>query len=315
MKIYEEVTKQIVNRMEQCGTDWMPKWKGAQTMPKNFVTNHRYRGFNVIILWMSMMHNGYSRNQWASYKQFKYKTPGHIRKGEHGTAITFFDRYDRNANKPGADPEWRSVLKTSYVFNVDQVDGLDLPDEPVMPVGLEREQEMDEFIIGTGATIKTSPELQPAYNPALDLIKMPRAEDYTDPLFWYHDCFHELGHWTGHKDRLDRREHIKKFFSHAYAGEELVAELTASFTGAEFSLDPRAKDDSAQYLNSWMKSFKDNPGAFPTAARLAADATDYLFKRGAHETLSIDPSTQEVHEAAERLGNDQRRQETAAHSL
>jgi hypothetical protein len=48
--------------------------------------------------------------------------------------------------------------------------------------------------------------------------------------------FHELSHWTGAKSRLDRQLSTR-FGEHAYALEELVAELGAAFLCAEFGFD------------------------------------------------------------------------------
>jgi antirestriction protein ArdC len=53
---------------------------------------------------------------------------------------------------------------------------------------------------------------------------------------WLGVAFHELGHWTGHKSRLDR-DLRHRFGERAYAAEELIAELCAAFLCAEWSLD------------------------------------------------------------------------------
>jgi hypothetical protein len=53
---------------------------------------------------------------------------------------------------------------------------------------------------------------------------------------FYGVAFHEMGHWTGGKKRLDR-DLRSRFGERAYAAEELIAELCAAFLCAEFSLD------------------------------------------------------------------------------
>jgi len=283
--IYEVISSQILERMETCGRDWVPSWNGATAIPSNFVTGKRYRGINVLALWMAQIKGGYVHNQWASFKQYKYNTPGCVRKGEKGTMIAFFDRYDKNAGKSD-EADWRTVLKHSYVFNVEQVQGLELPEPNVDPAYYadEREQAMDEFISQTKATIKAADGMHPCYSPAADLVMMPAVANYDDPIFWYHDCFHELGHWTGHKSRLNRRETIaKRIKGHQYAAEELVAELTAAFVGAEFELSSKTSDDTAKYINNWITMIKEDNRAFSNAARMAAEATDYLFKRGQYD--------------------------------
>jgi antirestriction protein ArdC len=65
---------------------------------------------------------------------------------------------------------------------------------------------------------------------------MPRFEAFKSAAHFYGVTFHELGHWTGHRSRLDR-DLRSRFGERAYAAEELVAELCAAFLCAEFSID------------------------------------------------------------------------------
>ncbi len=68
---------------------------------------------------------------------------------------------------------------------------------------------------------------------------------------------HELVHWTGHPSRLSRA-FGKRFGDHAYAFEELVAEL------------------SAAYLAHWRQVLQQDKRAIFTAATQAQRAVDYL---------------------------------------
>src|SRR5262249_16506325 len=93
------------------------------------------------------------------------------------------------------------------------------------------------------------------------------------PLTFYGVAFHELGHWTGHKSRLDR-DLRHRFGERAYAAEELVAELCAAFLCAEFSIDGDLHH--AGYIQSWIGLLKADSRAFFTAASKAQAAADYL---------------------------------------
>jgi antirestriction protein ArdC len=86
-------------------------------------------------------------------------------------------------------------------------------------------------------------------------------------------AFHELGHWTGHKSRLDR-DLRNRFGEKAYAAEELIAELCAAFLCAEFSIDGGLRH--AGYIASWIGLLKADSRAFFTAASRAQAAADYL---------------------------------------
>jgi antirestriction protein ArdC len=70
-----------------------------------------------------------------------------------------------------------------------------------------------------------------------------------EPINWHCTAFHELGHWTGHKSRLDR-EHSGSFGSKSYAREELVAEMAGSFVCASLGIVPTVRH--ADYIGSWL---------------------------------------------------------------
>jgi antirestriction protein ArdC len=102
---------------------------------------------------------------------------------------------------------------------------------------------------------------------------MPEFRDFKSAATYYGTLFHELGHWTGGKGRIER-EFGKRFGDKAYAAEELVAELTAAFLSAEFNLDGDLRH--AGYIASWIDLLKADPKAFFTAASKAQAAADYL---------------------------------------
>jgi len=79
--------------------------------------------------------------------------------------------------------------------------------------------------------------------------------------------------WTGHKSRLDR-DLRGRFGERAYAAEEFVAELAASFLCADFSIDGEQRH--AGYIASWIGLLKADHRAFFTAASKAQAAADYL---------------------------------------
>ena len=90
---------------------------------------------------------------------------------------------------------------------------------------------------------------------------------------FYSTVFHELGHWTGSKARLDR-DLKGRFGDRAYAAEELVAELCAAFLCAEFDMDGELRH--AGYIENWIALLKADARAFFTAASKAQAAADYL---------------------------------------
>ena len=113
------------------------------------------------------------------------------------------------------------------------------------------------------------------YNRAADLITLPPYEAFHDAPGYYNTAFHELAHWTGAPHRLDRVKG-KRFGDLEYTYEELVAELTAAFACAEFGIDGRTEEQSAAYLQSWIRFLKDHERAFVSGASQASKAIEYM---------------------------------------
>ena len=88
---------------------------------------------------------------------------------------------------------------------------------------------------------------------------------------------HELVHSTGNKKRLDR-EYGKKFGDTAYAREELVAELGASFLCAEIDCINETLTNHASYIDGWLKVLKQDKKAIFKASADAQKATDYILE-------------------------------------
>ncbi|WP_421704971.1 zincin-like metallopeptidase domain-containing protein [Aliiroseovarius sp.] len=86
-------------------------------------------------------------------------------------------------------------------------------------------------------------------------------------------CRHNA-HWTGSEKRLER---IKKFANReAYAFEELVAEIGACFLGAQIGVAPEF-DQSAAYVEGWLKALKEEKRAIFRAASEAQKAADFVL--------------------------------------
>jgi antirestriction protein ArdC len=168
------------------------------------------------------------------------------------------------------------MMREYTVFNVAQCEGL--PDR-VLTMGEikrrnpdERDATIDEFLACSGADIREGFG-EAYYRPAADFVSMPRFEAFKSAAQFYGVAFHELGHWTGHKARLDR-DLRSRFGERAYAAEELVAELCAAFLCADFSIDGDLRH--AGYIASWIGLLKADSRAFFTACSKAQAAADYL---------------------------------------
>ena len=174
------------------------------------------------------------------------------------------------------------MLRYYHVFNAAQCEGIDAK----VPVTEVIEHEFNPIraaeLIAEGMpkppTI-THDKSRAYYNPALDLVNVPRAQLFRSDQEYYSTLFHELVHATGHDSRLKR--HDKKesvaFGSETYSKEELVAEMGCAFLcGASGIVDMTIKN-SAAYISSWLKRLKDDVTLVVTAAGQAQKASDYIL--------------------------------------
>ena len=99
---------------------------------------------------------------------------------------------------------------------------------------------------------------QAFYSPANDHIVVPKREQFVDGEAFATNTLHECAHATGAESRLNRAM-TNAFGSEEYAKEELIAELSAAVISSQYGMSKHIKNDSAQYLKSWLGSLKQGP--------------------------------------------------------
>jgi len=269
--IYQEITDSIISELEKGATPWVKPWKADTSADKNVISQKLYQGINRLILGMSSMARGYSVPVWASYKQWE-SLGANVRKGEKGTRIVFFSPVTKEDKKTG-EKESYAVLKAYWVFNASQVDGIEI--QPVSPVAgdFNAIERAEDRIVKTGAVISHGGDAA-FYAPSQDRIQLPNKTAFDAESSYYATAFHELGHWTGAKSRLDRQLDKGRFGNPAYAFEELVAEMTAAFLCQDYGIQGELRH--AGYIQSWLKACRDDSKAIFKAAALAQKAADYI---------------------------------------
>jgi antirestriction protein ArdC len=103
-----------------------------------------------------------------------------------------------------------------------------------------------------------------------------RAEEY------YSTLFHELTHSTGHATRLNRPTltDLCPFGSTNYSREELVAEMGAAYLCSLTGIVNATIDNSAAYIQGWLRRLRSDPKVLVQAAAQAQKAVDYLTNSG-----------------------------------
>src|SRR5262249_255430 len=178
------------------------------------------------------------------------------------------DEERKRAERDGDEPSGIRFLKRFTVFNADQCE--DLPPEVVsapspVPEGLMVPQ-AEALITATGADFRIGGD-RDFYSPNYDFIQVARAEAYFEPINWDRTALHELGHWTGAAQRLDR-DLSGSFGSKKYAHEESVAEITSAFVCASLGIVPTVR--YADYIGSWLEVLRENDRAIVCAASTAS---------------------------------------------
>jgi len=276
--LFETITEKIISVIEAGEANGGIKWAGqgaSASLPINLKTGNPYNGVNVLLLWATAQERGYTSNYWLTYNQAK-EMGGQVRKGEKATTGVFWGTREITDEDDNGDETTRKAAfaKAFSVFNLDQIDGLTVPD--AAPAGHEWDahQAAEALIKASGARIIEG-GARAFYRPADDEIHMPDRERFENAENFYAVNLHELTHWTGHVDRC-ARDLKGRFGDDAYAMEELIAELGAAFLCAETSINGRI-ENHASYIKSWLKVLKSDPRAIITAASKASQAARFLI--------------------------------------
>jgi len=275
-KIYQMVTDRMVSELEKGNVPWHKPWHGGG-LPLNLVSKKHYRGINVFIL--SML--GYASPYFLSFNQVK-ALGGKVKKGEHGIPVVFWKWFDIMEDQGNGTKKAKKIpfLRYYTVFNTEQTEGIDIKKIPTLPSRQFNPIEEGEAIIKNmpHAPKIEHKEARAYYSPSDDRVNMPKKELFQGDAEYYSVMFHELGHSTGHSTRLNRSEiGLSSFFhDHSYSKEELVAEMTAVFICNGIGLNSTF-DNSLAYIQSWLKSLKNDPKMLIAAAGRAQKASDYIL--------------------------------------
>jgi antirestriction protein ArdC len=175
------------------------------------------------------------------------------------------------------------LLRYYHVFNVAQCDGLN-----EVPTEIAPDVKPAAEIVANYPS--PAPEIRHGmarafYSPVNDSIGIPNMERFDQPADYFMTLFHELIHSTGAKSRLNRPafQDPTRFGSEPYSKEELVAEMGAAFLSAHAGIEARTLDNTAAYIESWLKALSDDKRLIVLAAAQAEKAADFML-HGIDET-------------------------------
>ncbi|MEJ5962920.1 ArdC family protein [Pedobacter immunditicola] len=306
--LHVQVAEKLIEQLKAGTAPWQKPWNSdslpAFELPYNAVTGNRYKGINTF----SLLLNGYEDPRWMTFNQAS-ANDWQVKKGEKASLIQFVKTTDLVAKrdesgKPVMNEEGKPVkvsvklnhpiITTAWVFNAAQVNGVPaLQNQDIKALGWDPVDRAEKLIAGSGADIKHLVGDRAFYSPSGDKITMPLKEQFDAPDKYYATLLHELGHWTGHKDRLDRSI-MNKFGTEAYAREELRAEIASMLIGQELRIGHDPGQHTA-YVDSWIKVLQDTPFEIHAAAADAEKIFNYLT--GLEQKREIKAAVQPVAEA------------------
>lgn len=284
---------------------WVKGWSANHiALPYNGQTGYKYSGINRMALMFSAMERSYTDPRYYTFKQVAKMDGCKIRAGEKGTGIEYwyiydtkdkrsmsFDEYERllKTDPDRKEDEFRRCVKTSYVFNAAQVEGLQpLPQPEREP--LEENRLADEVIKtmseNMGVRLVYGGD-EAYYSPATDSIHLPPDEAFFSTEERVGTTLHELSHATSAPSRLDRPIVGYHQDPERYAIEELRAEVASTFVSAEIGLEmpDSVVENHMAYVQHWLTAIKQDPNVLFSAIKEADRIADYMVDQGRVEVL------------------------------
>jgi len=282
--VYSLVNDRILAAMERGIIPWKRPWTGR--LPTNYDSGKEYRGINILTLSIAEMAHGYSSPYWLTFLQAN-KHGGHIRKGETATYIVFSDKKVREVQREDGKTEKKvfHFVRSFPVFNWEQTSGV--PKKESGPA-LNPDRDLLEICENALSNMPNPPVYRETSNaayyvPREDLVNLPPIETFRTTSGYVATKFHEYGHSTGHRTRLNRPGimEVASFGGEEYSFEELVAELTSAYLCARYGIN-NTLDNSAAYIRHWIEALKNDKTLLMKASGKAMAAVDYIIEKEAN---------------------------------
>lgn len=286
-KFQEKVIELVLNN----NAPWIKPWGAncAKGLPVNALTGRPYRGCNVMFL----LTTPFQSRGWMTFKQVS-SVGGKVKKGSKATDIFFFTsiEVEKEDSKTGEKVKVDvPCLKNYKVFNLEQCEiPADAPlkyhpEETADTTADDDKGIFDECEKLLNLAVWYENDVKAFYIPSRDEIHLPNRRTFSSLSGFWGTAMHELSHWSGHESRLNRdMQHA--FGTQKYAREELIAEISSWLLAVTLGT-PHEPQNSASYLASWVRDFKDKPRELYSAISQAQKVVDYLL-----ETAGIEPKTE-----------------------
>ncbi|MBS1527760.1 MAG: DUF1738 domain-containing protein [Bacteroidetes bacterium] len=303
-KLYEQIAEKLIEKLKEGTSPFQQPWSNDNTfvLPYNPTTGKNYRGMNA--LWLAMQN--YDDPRWMTLRQATARDWPVI-KGEKATRIQFakttetvkmVDEKGQEIKDENGKAKTQTIkldkpiLATAFVFNAAQLRNI-----PALEVATKEKMAVQKWdpIERAEALVKdVNPTLkfggnQAYYNPAKDLIQLPKKEQFGTATEYYATLLHEIGHWTSKEDRLNRPLG-GKFGTPEYAKEELRAEIASLMLGNELQIGHYFEQHAA-YVENWIEILENDPLELYKASNDAQAIHDFILDKEQRRDLVQDRGT------------------------
>ena len=323
-RYHKEFAVQLIEQIKKGTAPWQKPWRvGERIGPRNLASGRPYSGSNTLRLMAVAADKGYSDSRWATYAQI-HAAGDRVRKGERGTQILSFKTHRRVAvtdekGQPVKDNKGEQVYRHEKlvrpftriytVFNVEQARNLKPEPKPDPGKAWQAHKRAEAVIEASGVPVEHVQGDRAYYSLGSDQVVLPEKSQFPSADHYYQTALHELGHASGHPDRLNR-ETLQQgledgFGSESYAREELRAEISAMMTGDRLGTghDPSR---GAAYVSSWVEVLDKNPQEIVNASADAQRMSNYLISRAQERQQDKGEKTQDRAVPGQQQGPDYR---------
>lgn len=258
----------------------------------NPVTGKTYNGVNQLSLSVATMERELSDPRWLTFKQVQ-DLGLRLRKGSKSERV-FFSQQKEGKQEEGqgteekeVKPQW--IMRHYNVFNGSDVEGLEPYKSKDLGTVEWRHEQCEKIMEASGVPIRHVQGNRAYYSPSQDAITLPLKEQFLSEGHYYASALHELGHATGHKDRLNR-DMRGTFGSPEYAKEELRAEIASMLMSQRLGI-PHELGQHVAYVKSWVQLLEEKPNEILKAC---SDAEKICYHLGVHAQVQERVETKEI---------------------
>lgn len=280
--VYQMVTERIVNELENGIIPWQQPWSGTGSCI-SYETGRPYSSLNCWLLG--------APGEYITMAQCD-KAGGRVKKGAKAKFVVFSKKHITTTvvtNEEGEEETKEKVfftLRYYNVFNIEDCEGITprwsaKKADKTLSLVEEAEKVVTDYE-GREKTLKihrANESGEAYYSPSLDEIVVPCVGQYSDIAEYYSTLYHEMVHSTGVKSRCDRGlGTIAAHGKNEYSQEELVAEIGSAMLVGRVGLDAKkAFRNSVAYIQSWLRTLKNDKKLLVVASSRAEKAVNYIM--------------------------------------